>query len=96
MKDPKEIEAFYERLRNELEESTDWPSKYLYKFIVESEQSKVRAIEEAFDNTGAVISKKVSSGGKYTSVSVEVHMESPEAVILKYKEVGKIKGVISL
>ncbi|WP_224490101.1 DUF493 family protein [Robertkochia flava] len=96
MKDPKEVEAFYERLRDELENSTDWPSKYLYKFIVKSDESKVQAIEQIFDNTGAVISKKVSSGGKYTSVSVEVQMESPEAVIVKYKEVSKIKGVISL
>lgn len=96
MKDPKDVEAFYKRLQKELEESTQWPSKYLYKFIVPSDQSKVDAIEKIFDNTGAVINKKTSSGGKYTSVSIELNMASPEAVIEKYKEVGKIEGVISL
>ena len=96
MNDPKDVEAFYNRLRNELEESTSWPSPYLYKFIVPSDQEKVAAIEKAFDNTGAVIRKKTSSGGKYTSVSVELNMDSPEAVILKYKEISKIEGVISL
>ena len=96
MKDPKDVEAFYKRLRDELEESTSWPSPYLYKFIVPSDASKVTAIETAFDNTGAVIRKKTSSGGKYTSVSVEVNMESPEAVIEKYKQISTIKGVISL
>ncbi|MBL7474168.1 DUF493 family protein [Robertkochia sediminum] len=96
MKDPQEAEAFYQRLHDELEKSTTWPSQYLYKFIVKSEEGKMEAIEKLFDNTGAVIRKKASSGGKYTSVSINVVMDSPEAVILKYKEVGKIKGVISL
>lgn len=96
MKDPKDVEAFYKRLRDELEESTTWPAPYLYKFIVPSQADKVTAIEKTFDNTGAVISKKTSSGGKYTSVSVELNMDSPEAVIEKYKEISKIEGVISL
>jgi hypothetical protein len=38
----------------------------------------------------------VSSKGKYTSVSIVVHMKNPDAVIEKYKEVSKVKGVISL
>lgn len=96
MKDPKDVEAFYKRLRDELEESTSWPSPYLYKFIVPTDAEKVAAIEKNFDNTGAVIQKKTSSGGKYTSVSIEVNMASPEAVIEKYKAISTIEGVISL
>ena len=46
---------------------------------------------------GAVINTVESKNGKYTSVSINVRMKSPEAVIDKYKEVAsKVEGVISL
>ncbi|RAV28602.1 DUF493 family protein [Sinomicrobium soli] len=89
-------EQFYKRLKEELENYTTWPSRYLYKFIVPSDKEKTSEIEQIFDNTGAVINTRKSSNGKYTSVSVEVVMESADAVIDKYQEVGKVEGVISL
>ena len=89
-------EQFYKRLKEELENYTTWPSRYLYKFIVPSDKEKTSEIEQIFDNTGAVINTRKSSNGKYTSVSVEVVMESADAVIEKYQEVGKVEGVISL
>jgi len=46
---------------------------------------------------GAVIQTTKSKKGKYTSVSVNVRMKNPDAVIDKYKEIGKkVDGVISL
>lgn len=90
-------EEFYKKLKVQLLETTRWPSEYLYKFIVVSEKAKIVEIENIFDNTGAVISTKVSKNGKYTSVSVNVIMNDPDAVIQKYKEVANnVKGVISL
>ncbi|HNQ28138.1 MAG TPA: DUF493 family protein, partial [Aquaticitalea sp.] len=54
-------------------------------------------IEAIFDNLGAVIHTNASKNGKYTSVSINVHMENPEAVIEKYKQVSaNVDGVISL
>ncbi|MBT9189501.1 DUF493 family protein [Zobellia russellii] len=94
--DKENPEAFYKRLREQLGESTTWPSNYLYKFIVQSIPEKVDQIHEIFDNTGAVIELKESKNGKYTSVSITVNMKNPDAVIEKYKEVGKVEGVISL
>ena len=94
--DTKDPEKFYKRLQEQLEESTSWPSDYLYKFIVESDPEKIARIHEIFDNTGAVIELKKSKKGKYTSVSVTVNLENPKAVIEKYKEVGEVEGVISL
>jgi putative lipoic acid-binding regulatory protein len=91
-----ESEEFYGRLKEELLKSTEWPSTYLYKFIVPSDTDKADSIEAIFDNTGAVIETKKSKTGKYTSLSITVHMESPDKVIEKYIEVGKIEGVISL
>jgi len=69
----------------------------LYKFIVITEKAKISDIESIFDNTGAVINTKESKNGKYTSVSVNVIMKDPDAVIEKYLEVTtNIEGVISL
>lgn len=89
-------EEFYKRLRTQLEESTQWPALYLYKFIVHTDADKIREIHTVFNNTGAVIDSKLSKNGKYTSLSVRVNLKNPDAVIVKYKEVGKIDGVISL
>lgn len=90
-------DEFYTKLKAQLLETTKWPSEYLYKFIVISESYKITQIEGYFDNTGAVIYKKESKNGKYTSVSVNVVMKDPDAVIEKYLEVtNNVEGVISL
>ena len=89
-------EEFYKKLKGRLEETTSWPSEYLFKFIVPSEKEKIKSIEDVFDNTGAVIDTKESRKGTYTSVSINVRMKDPDAVIAKYKEVSVVDGVISL
>lgn len=89
-------EEFYGRLREELLKNSTWPSNYLYKFIVPTDQQKIDLINNIFDNTGAVIESKQSRKGKYTSLSITVNLKNPDEVIEKYKEVGKVKGVISL
>ncbi|MEA1787135.1 DUF493 family protein [Arenibacter sp. GZD96] len=89
-------EEFYKRLKIQLAESSTWPSNYLYKFIVPSEAEKIKQIQTIFDNTGAVIETKKSKNGTYTSISVTVNCKDPDAVIQNYKEVGEVKGVISL
>jgi len=89
-------EEFYKRLKEELLLNTPWPSDYLYKFIIPTDKDKIDQIHKIFDNTGAVIESKQSRKGKYTSISVTVNLANPDEVIRKYKEVGKIEGVISL
>lgn len=97
MSEAKDPEEFYRKLRSQLFETNSWPSIYLYKFIVPTDAEKIHGIENIFNNMGAVITTKKSKKGNYTSVSVNVKMEDPDAVIDKYKEVGeKIEGVISL
>jgi putative lipoic acid-binding regulatory protein len=92
--DPK---AFYAKLKSQLEDTSLWPAEYLYKFIVKSDASKIKQVEDIFDNLGAVITTKESSNGKYTSISINVKMKNPDAVINRYKEVAeKVEGVISL
>lgn len=89
-------QEFYKNLKEKLTTSTDWPSEYLYKFIVPSDTEKIKRIEAAFDNMGAVIKTNQSKTAKYTSVSINVQMKNPDAVIEKYVYISDIEGVISL
>ena len=90
-------EEFYEKLKDRLYKTSSWPSEYLYKFIIKTDKRNLVIIEDLFNNVGAVINTKESKNGKYTSVSINLLMSNPEAVIEKYKEViNKVEGVISL
>jgi hypothetical protein len=92
----KKTEDFYHRLKEELINSTVWPSEYLFKFIVPTDVDKVQIIETSFDGMGAVIVTNQSKTGKYTSVSVNVTMKSAQSVIDKYLELTTVEGIISL
>ena len=92
----KKTEEFYVRLKEELANTSEWPSEYLYKFIVPTTTKKIEEVENTFNNMGAVIKTHKSKAGKYTSISVNVMMESPELVVEKYIEVSNIEGIISL
>lgn len=97
MDSSKKTDEFYDKLKTQLYDTSIWPSEYLYKFIVISEGSRVKTIEDLFNDLGAVINTNESKNGKYTSVSINVKMKNPEAVVAKYKEVAEnVEGVISL
>jgi putative lipoic acid-binding regulatory protein len=91
----KKTEEFYIRLKEELASTSQWPSEYLYKFIVPTDTTKILEVEKAFDNMGAVIKTTPSKTGKYTSVSINVLMQDPDQVVSKYLEVSTIEGIIS-
>lgn len=87
---------FYEKLRVSLEETTTFPTKYMFKFIIPTSDENFKKIESIFDNIGAVINSKPSKTGKYTSLTILVKMKSADEIIIKYQDVSKIEGVISL
>ena len=92
----KKTEEFFIRLKEELDNSNTWPAEYLYKFIVPSENHKIAAVEAAFNQMGAVIKTTQSKNGNFTSISVNVMMNSSQQIIDKYIEVSTIEGIISL
>jgi len=87
---------FYDKLKNSLEETTSFPTNYMFKFIIPTDQEKFKQIENMFNKLGAVIKSKESKNGKFTSLTILVDMNSPDEIINKYKEVGTVEGVISL
>lgn len=96
MNSDQKTNEFYERLKIELERSSNWPSVYLFKFIVPTAIEKVMQVENSFNNMGAVIKTTQSKTGKFTSISIDVMMQTANQVINKYKEVATIEGIISL
>ena len=90
------LNEFFDRLKGELEKSSEWPAEYLFKFIVPTSEEKTQKIEDIFNNMGAVMNTKKSKNENYTSVSVNVQMDSADSVIEKYKEAASIEGIISL
>lgn len=84
----------YDKLR-ELLENLEYPSIYLYKFIVKQDPSKVIDIKRCFNET-AEFKTQASKNGNYVSVSIKEMMLSSEAIIERYKQVGKIENVITL
>ncbi len=89
-------ESFYKKLQWQLEETTQFPSDYLFKFIVPSFENQVDEVENLFNNKGAVINTKKSKTGKYVSVSIVLNVENASTVIEYYQQAEKIKGIISL
>lgn len=84
------------KLKIALDQVHDWPSMYLFKFIVPSDNHKIAQLEALFNAETSEIRLRQSKNGKYTSVSAREVMTSAEEVIACYKEAYKIEGVISL
>jgi putative lipoic acid-binding regulatory protein len=89
-------DEFYSKLKVQLDDTTNFPADYLYKFIVPTLENEVVEVKNIFDNTGAVIKTKKSKTGKYVSISIILKLKTSEEVIVYYKKAAKIKGIISL
>ena len=87
---------FYDRLKVELNNTNTWPATYLFKFIVPSIDDNAERVENTFNNMGAIIKTTKSKTAKFTSISIDVTMESAEDIINKYLEVSTIEGIVSL
>jgi len=59
----------YNALRKKLNEEHQWPSVYLFKFIVPDTPELLAKVQTLFTSE-AIISYKKSKSGKYISVSV--------------------------
>lgn len=87
---------FYTNLKAQLDDTSTFPSDYMYKFIVPTDGDQVKEVEALFNDSGAVLTTKKSKTGKYVSLSILLRIESSEKVISYYKKAAKVKGIISL
>lgn len=83
-----DIKAFKEKL----EDQHSFPGVYIFKFIVPSDKL---SIAEGLWKEGE-ITRKPSSKGKYTSVTIKANISSSDQVIAVYEEAHNIDGLIAL
>jgi putative lipoic acid-binding regulatory protein len=88
-------EDFLKSLEKKLNDTTQWPSVYMFKFIVPTDNRKIALIESMFGDEAKIYSKE-SSGGKYISITIKVVMLSALEIIEKYRNAAKIEGLIAL
>lgn len=89
-------EEFYKKFKQTLEETTEFPSTYLYKFIVLNEHKRLAEVHRIFDDRNPQIQTKESKNGKYTSVTISIYVLDADQVIHYYKEAANIPDIIML
>jgi len=82
----------YSKFIEKLEDQHEWPSEYMFKFIVPSEAEE--AIRKIFK--GQRVQSRESSKGKYTSLTVTMLIYSTDQVIEIYELAHQVEGVIAL
>ena len=65
MKSEQASNEFYEKLKTQLYDTTSWPSAYLFKFIIETDQKKINHIERIFSGLKTKLNFSLSKNGKY-------------------------------
>lgn len=89
-------EEKYKKLKVQLEEGFEWPSVYLFKFIIPADNEKLAKVQNLFNSKEAVVEVRESSKGNYLSVSAKELMLSPDNIIERYLQAEEIGGVIAL
>jgi len=84
-----------EKLRLKLLETTSFPSVYMFKLIVPSENRTIALVENIFEAETDILTKE-SDKGKYTSITAKQVVMSAEEIIEIYKKASAIKGVMML
>lgn len=84
----------FDGLRQKLEQE-EWPSTYMFKFILPNENEIISRLLTIFGTTNKQQMHN-SKTGKYVSITIEELMLSAADVIDKYEKAAQIKGVISL
>ncbi len=84
-----------ERLRQRLEQVHEWPSVYMFKFILEPDTGRLEAVTALFPPEAELL-RKYSTGGRYLSITVTEVMMSADDVVDRYDRASAIPGLIVL
>lgn len=85
----------YTKLRYTLMESTQWPSMYMFKFIIPNTEEKLNEIKALFSED-TEYTFKTSRDIKFIGVTVKKLMNTADDVIDVYMNAQKIQGVVTL
>lgn len=83
------------RLRDRLNEIHRWPSVFMFKFILPSNEARITELKLIFGES-AQFSERLSAKGNYTSVTVKEMMLDADSIFDRYRKAAAIPGIISL
>ncbi len=83
---------WWDRFKQLLDEQNEWPSEYLFKFIVP--RAGFEELKTVFGDHP--IKVRASTRGNYLSVTAKMVMESSADVVRVYSAAGRVEGVVSL
>jgi uncharacterized protein len=84
-----------EKFKQKLIETTSFPSVYMFKFIIRSNNRNIAMVENLFGSESNILTKE-SEKGKYTSVTAKQVVINVEEIIDIYKRASSIEGIIFL
>lgn len=90
------VDDFYVTFKEKLQEIHTFPTDYLFKFILPSEQSNIAKVHAIFENANTNLSIRDSKNGKYLSITIKVAVSDADDVIIYYRQVAAIDGVVML
>ena len=82
----------HKEFREKLESLHQWPSLYMFKFIVPKD--RVDDVRALFPKN--VVTEKESKTGKYISVTAQIMASSTDQIIDIYESANSIEGLIAL
>jgi uncharacterized protein len=85
----------FDELRKKLNDSMQFPSVYMYKFICKSNNQTIALVENMFDEDSEIL-QRPSAKGNYYSITVKRVVMDVEEIVAIYKKAGAIEGVIIL
>ncbi|HKL02369.1 MAG TPA: DUF493 family protein [Cryomorphaceae bacterium] len=89
-------EGELQRIKVALDANHNWPSVYMFKFIVPSDNEKIAKVEALFNSNTAELKMSQSKKGNYTSITAKEVMTNSEKVLECYREASKIEGLMAL
>jgi putative lipoic acid-binding regulatory protein len=84
-----------DRLRQRLNEIHRWPSIYMFKFILPTDQERIVQLKLIFGES-AEFSYRQSAKGNFTSITVREMMLDADSIFERYTKASSIKGILSL
>jgi uncharacterized protein len=88
---PFDFDSFSEKLKQTLQ----FPSVYMFKFIVQADNRKIALVESIF-SAETELHRKTSSAGKYISITAKQVVMNADEIISVYRAASAIEGVMWL
>ncbi len=84
-----------DRLREALNQEHNWPSVFMFKFVLPNDEVRISKLKQVFGETASFTSR-TSGKGNYISITVHEMMLDADSIFIRYTEASRIEGIISL